>query len=96
MPVQLPARRTSAPAPTAKPVFVVSLTKLVVTGFVLAVAVGVSTGISTGTSIGLPSSSSWVTTVSITLSITPGVTVRLAPVMVPEVLILPTARPPVA
>ncbi len=96
MPVQLPPRWTSAPAPTAKPVFVVWLAKLVVAGFVPGVMVAVWNGTSTGTSIGLPSSSKPGTVVSKAPSVTPGVSARLEPVMVPEVLIPPTARPPVA
>src|SRR5258708_36037178 len=54
------------------------------------------TGISTGMSTGLPASSTPGTVVSKTPSTRLGVSVRLEPVMVPEVLILPTARPPVA
>jgi hypothetical protein len=45
LPVQLPPRRTSAPAPIAQPAFVAWLVKLVLTGLMLAVTKGMSTGI---------------------------------------------------
>src|ERR1700738_5598976 len=82
LPVQLPHRRNSAPAPSAQPALVVWLVNGVLTGLMLAVTKGMSTGIligtSTGTGIGSASSPS-LTTPSVTLCSTPGITLCVTP-----------------
>ena len=67
MPVQLPPRRTSAPAPTVHPAFVFWLKKVVLVGSALAMTMGTSTG----TSMGLPSASTSMATPWVTPSVRP-------------------------
>src|ERR1700738_1182723 len=77
LPVQLPPKRNSAPAPSAQPALVVWLVDWGLTGVVLGVAQGMSPGILMGTSTGTGIGSSpppSLTTPSVTLCSTPGIT----------------------